>query len=218
MSPESTSNSSFMPLIDGLLKNPRRFYEQIEENTFGPHLGQLLLIFSLCVLAYGVIVGSFSGQMQWFAAPLKIFFGTCLSALLCFPSLYIFSALGGADLRPAQLASLLLSTLALMGVLLLGFAPVAFIFTFSIQSLPFMGLIHLLIWGISLYFSLRYLAQGLAVLGGANQRMIETWAVIFVVTLLQMSTTLRPILGQADTVFSTEKVFFLEYWRALLLQ
>jgi hypothetical protein len=213
---ELTEKTQIMQLVDALLKSPRSVYEQVERNAFATHVSKLALIFSLCVLAYGLIVGSFSGDIQWLAAPLKIFLGTCLAVLLCFPSLYIFSALSGADLRPGQLAGLLLSALALVGILLLGFAPVAFIFTFSIQALPFMGAIHLLIWSVSLYFGLRYLAHGLGALGGSNQLMIKTWAMIFVLTLLQMSTTLRPILGQADTILTTEKAFFLAHWLASL--
>ncbi|CAK8718318.1 Yip1 domain protein [Candidatus Electrothrix gigas] len=205
-------NAKVMHLVDALLKSPQTLYNHVRNNDLHRHVVQFLLIFSVCVLCYGCIVGSFSGQMQWIAAPLKIFLGTCLAVLLCFPSLYILSALSGTDLRPAQLASLLCGSLALIGILLIGFAPVTFVFTFSIKALPFMGSIHLLVWGISLYFGLRWLSQGLTALGSGNQKMIKIWAIILLVTLLQMSTTLRPILGTSDQLFTAEKKFFLVHW------
>jgi hypothetical protein len=204
--------AGIMHLVDALLKNPQTLYNHVRRNDLATHVSKLLLIFVVCVLCYGLIVGSFSGQMQWILAPLKIIFGTCLTALLCFPSLYILSALSGTDLRPAQLAGLLCASLALTGILLVGFAPVAFVFTFSIKALPFMGAIHLLVWAVSLYFGLRWLAQGLAELGSGHQQMIKIWVVILLVTLLQMSTTLRPILGESDKVLTAEKKFFLSHW------
>ncbi len=206
------AQTKIMHLVDALLKNPQTLYNHVRRNDLHTYLVQLLLIFSACVLCYGVIVGSFSGHIQWLAAPFKIFFGICLTTLLCFPSLYILSALSGTDLRPAQIGSLLCGSLALIGILLIGFAPVTFVFTFSIKALPFMGSIHLLVWGISLYFGLRWLTQGLAELGSAQQQMIKIWAVIFLITLLQMSTTLRPILGEADQLFTAEKKFFFVHW------
>ncbi|XCN72058.1 MAG: hypothetical protein Q3M24_17345 [Candidatus Electrothrix aestuarii] len=201
-----------MHLVDALLKTPQALYNHVRRNDIAVHTPKLLLIFSVCVLCYGLIVGSFSGHVQWLAAPLKIFFGTCLTALLCFPSLYILSALSGTDLRPSQLAGLLCGSMALTGILLIGFAPITFIFTFSIQAMPFMGSIHFLVWLVSLYFGLRWLAQGLSALGSGSQQMIKVWAVILLVTLLQMSTTLRPILGESDKLFTAEKKFFLVHW------
>ncbi len=210
--PALPKQAKIMQLVDALLKTPQTLYGHVQRNDLHAYLVKLFLIFAVCISAYGLIVGSFSGQMQWFAAPLKIFLGTCLAALLCFPSLYILSALSGADLRPAQLFGLLCSSLALLGILLSGFAPVAFIFTFSINTVSFMGSIHLLIWGISLYFCLGHLANGLATLGSGNKLMIKIWTMIFLITLLQMSTTLRPILGTSDTLLPTEKKFFLTHW------
>ncbi|MBF0202837.1 MAG: hypothetical protein HQK67_00685 [Desulfamplus sp.] len=208
--------ATIMHLIDTLLKEPYILYNHVKRNDLHTHLSKLILIFTVCVFAYGIIVGSFSGQIQWISAPLKIFFGTCLTVLLCFPSLYILSSLSGTDLRPTQMFALLCGSLAIIGILLIGFAPIAFVFTFSINALPFMGTIHLLVWGVSLYFGLHWLTNGIAELGSGNTQMIRIWAVILLVTLLQMSTTLRPILGQSDILLTAEKKFFLAYWFDLL--
>ncbi|MEY3219618.1 MAG: hypothetical protein RIT27_975 [Pseudomonadota bacterium] len=205
--------ATVMQLVDALLKRPRSFFHHIQTDEFSFNNSLKLAFISLMgLLVYGLIIGSFSGNIQWVASPIKIIVGTVLTALLCYPSLYILVALSGADLRPAQIGILLISSIALTAILLLGFAPVAFIFTFSIQTLPFMGLIHLILWLGSLYFSLDYLAKGLVQMGSKDVSLVKFWLVIFIITLLQMSTTLRPILGQEEYLLTTEKKFFLHHW------
>jgi len=211
--PPLPSNAGFMQLVDALLKAHNSLYQHIQSNNslLGNTL-KLMLLAALCLLVYGFIMGAFSGGEQWIAAPLKVMLGTALAAALCYPSLYILAALSGADLTPGQAASLLVSSLALSCILLIGFAPVAFVFTFSIQALPFMGIVHLLIWSISLYFGLRYFARGTMMLGGKDPFMLKVWAFIFLLTLMQMSTTLRPILGTGTYQLNTQKQFFITHW------
>lgn len=91
--------ATIMQLVDAMLKTPQTLYNHVRRNDLSAHLGRMLLIYSFCLLGYGLIVGSFSGQTQWFAAPVKIFLGTCFSSLLCFPSLYILAASCCQDLR-----------------------------------------------------------------------------------------------------------------------
>ncbi|MEN8190868.1 MAG: hypothetical protein ABFS19_13565 [Thermodesulfobacteriota bacterium] len=199
-------------LVDTLLKKPDLLVRQIVDGRSARNIAVLVLAGACCHLAYGLIVGSFSGNSQWLAAPLKIIFGTTLSALLCFPSLYIFASLSGASLTPGQALGLMSSGLSLVGVLLLGFAPVAFVFTFSIQTSFFMGAIHLLIWGVGIIFGLRYILKSLAAMSCRDGYLIKLWGVILVVTMLQMSTTLRPIIGESDKLLTTEKRSFVVHW------
>jgi hypothetical protein len=208
--PESAST---MQVVDALLKAPESVVHQIKAGQFKKTLFILLSIFILCHAIYGLIVGSFSGNVQWFAAPIKIVGGAILSGLLCYPSLYIFACLSGTNVTPSQILALLVGGLTLTSILLLGFAPVAFIFTFSIQTVAFMGLVHMLIWGVSIYFGLSYIIAGLVRLGSRQDtRFIKTWCAILILTLLQMTTTLRPIIGESDTFLTHEKRFFMVHW------
>lgn len=198
--------------INDLLKQPDQVVAQGEGGDCQRQTWTLGLIAIVCLLVYGVLIGAFSGGVQWIAAPVKLLIGTALAALLCFPSLYIFSALGGADRRPAQLLHSLTGALALAGLLLLGFAPVAFVFTFSVQALPFMGAIHLGIGLIAFWFGFRYLERAVLGTSGQSREMMRLWALVFLMTWLQMSTTLRPILGESEALLTTEKQFFLVHW------
>ncbi len=205
-------HAGFMQLVDALLKSHESVFLHIKTDALARNALQLVALAGACLFVYGLIMGAFSGGDQWLAAPIKVMLGTALATLLCYPSLYILAALGGADLSPGQAAALLISTVALSTILLIGFAPVAFVFTFSIQALPFMGLIHLLIWIVSLHFGLRYFKQGLMALGGKDPTTIKVWILIFLLTLMQMSTTLRPILGSSEQWLVPEKQFFITHW------
>src|SRR6266496_752904 len=75
--------------IDAILRHPRRVMFRLRQPGSGKVIAAMLLVTLLCSLVYGVIVGSFSGGAQWWAAPVKVAGGLLVSALICLPSLYI---------------------------------------------------------------------------------------------------------------------------------
>ena len=146
---------------------PRLSLEEIELR--GPRGEAVLTDLSLRVWP-GEILG---------AAPLKITVGTLLSALICFPSLFVFSQ--------------------------------------STESVLFMGLLHLLFWIVALWYGLAFLLRSTRRLGGqiwGGQLLV--WCVIFLLVLLQMSTVLRPLVGESDRLLQPEKKFFLTHWAECL--
>src|SRR5216117_1689373 len=85
--------------LEVLLRQPRRMLYQLRQPGAGHLILALLVIALFCSLVYGVVVGTFSGGVQLWAAPVKIAAGLIVSALICLPSLYIFSCLSGAQTR-----------------------------------------------------------------------------------------------------------------------
>ena len=110
------------------------------------------------------------------------------------------------------MAGVLFGAVCLSALLLIGFAPVAWIFSQSTDSAAFMGTLHLLFWMIGLLFGLRLIDGIVRLLGGKDGGLLRTWTVIFVVVCLQMTTTLRPIVGRSERFFRAEKQFFLAHW------
>jgi hypothetical protein len=199
-------------VTEGLLRNPGAVL-RAADGADGLYLLLVQAVIALvCLAAYGLTAGLFSGGTQLWAAPLKITAGAFFSALICFPSFFIFACLAGVSTSIRQLSCLMLGLLSLLALLLLGFAPVSWIFAQSTNSLIFMGILHLLFWVIALRYGLRFLLSGLQSLGSIQQAQIATWIIIFVLVVLQMSTALRPILGQAPTFLPTEKRFFAAHW------
>jgi hypothetical protein len=190
-----------LAVVETLLKSPGRILFELRgarASVIGP---ALLAIGFLCLMVYGVVTGSLAGGNQLWIAPAKMLLGSALCALICLPSLFIFLCLGGADAKLRSVAGNLLASATLTSLLLLGFAPVAWVFSQSTDSVGLMAVLHLTFWAIALVFGLRLI--------GGGSRTSKVWIVIYTVVCLQMMTALRPIVGKADTFLPGEKKFFL---------
>ena len=198
--------------IEALLRQPRRLLFQLRQPSAGKLIAGMLFTALLCSLIYGVVAGTFSGGTQLWAAPVKIAVGLMVSAAICLPSLYIFTCLSGSQARLIEVGGLLAGLLMLMTLLLVGFAPVAWIFSQSSESLAWMGTLHLIFWFVATLFGVRFLKAGFSHANAKSHAGLNVWIVIFLLVALQMTTALRPILGKSDTFFPTEKKFFIGHW------
>ena len=199
--------------IESILRQPRRVMYQLRQPGAGKLIGAMLLVSLACSLIYGVIVGSFSGGDQWWAAPVKVASGLLISTIICLPSLYIFACLSGSQARLVEIAGMVAGLLMLMTILLIGFGPVAWLFSQSTSSLCWMGVLHLLFWIISTIFGLRFLNAAFSHSNARSNAGLNTWIVIFVLVVLQMTTAMRPIVGPYGSTFlPEEKKFFLTHW------
>ena len=204
--------TNVLTAAESILRQPRRVMYQLRQPGAGRLTLAMVLVVILCSLVYGLVVGTFSDGVQLWAAPVKIAGGLLVSALLCLPSLYIFACLSGSQARLSEIWGLVAGLLLLTAILLIGFAPVAWLFSQSTDSLAWMGAFHLLFWSISTGFGLRFLANGFSHSRARSSAGLNTWMVIFVLVAVQMTTALRPILGTASTFLPEEKKFFLVHW------
>jgi hypothetical protein len=198
-------------LFEALLRRPAQLanHKTCEE-------GGTLLKFGLIalgsILVFGIVLGTFAYGQQLWAAPLKLGAGLLFAGLICFPSLYIFSSLAGSNASAARMGGLLGGMLALAGLLLLGFAPALWIFAQGTASFGFMGFLALVSWLVALGFSFRFIRTALRETGATQTMPLRIWFSIFLLVTLQLSTSLRPILGRSDKLLTTEKKFFLAHW------
>lgn len=204
--------SNVLAAAEAILRQPRRVMYQLRQPGAGRLIAAMLFIAVLCSGIYGVIVGTFSNGDQLWAAPLKIAGGLLVSALICLPSLYIFTCLSGSQARLVEVFGLVSGLLLLMTVLLIGFAPVAWLFAQSTDSVAWMGTLHLIFWGIATVFGLRFLDAGFSHSRARSNAGLNMWVVIFLLVVLQMTTALRPIVGTADSFLPKTKKFFVSHW------
>jgi len=197
--------------IESILRQPRRVMFQLRQPGSARLIAAMLFTSVVCSLIYGVIVGTFSGGVQFWAAPVKVAAGLLISALICLPSLYIFACLSGSQARLFEVVGLVAGLLLLMTVLLIGFAPVAWVFSQSTESVAAMGALHVAFWFISTCFGIRFLNAGFAQQSRSGDG-LKVWTVIFLLVMAQMTAALRPIVGTADTFLPTEKKFFVTHW------
>ncbi|MEO1835547.1 MAG: hypothetical protein ABGZ49_08645, partial [Akkermansiaceae bacterium] len=116
--------------MNKLLKRPLSLIYSLETDEDGRQILLRLLLISIASLViFGLVVGTFSWQEQIWAAPLKIVSGLLFSGLICLPSLYIFACLGGLDAKFRTIVGVLCGLIALSGLLLVGFAPVVWLFS-----------------------------------------------------------------------------------------
>lgn len=209
--PEITGSLDTKKVFDALLRSPRGLINRFAKPGHGA-TRSLIAILIGSMIAYGLVLGSFAMGQQLWAAPLKIALGLLVSAVICFPSLYIFFCLSGSKISVGQLAASLIAMLALGGLLLVGFAPAVWIFTQATNSYGFMGFLALAPWFIALFFGLRFLLHAARETGAAHTGPIALWLGIFTLVTLQMATSLRPILGVSNKFLTGEKMFFLENW------
>jgi hypothetical protein len=194
------------------LKRPAQLIDAMQQKGGGPIAAWLLAVALIALGGYGLLVGTFSGGTQILAAPLKISLGALAVVVICLPSLFIFACLTGADVTMRGVSGILAAVLALTSMLLVGFAPVVWVFSQSTESVVFIGTLHLLFWLIGLALGLRLLRIFMDLLRVRDRLHLRVWTWLFILVSLQMTTALRPIVGTAPYYLPTEKKFFLEHW------
>jgi hypothetical protein len=198
--------------VEAILRQPRRVMYQLRQPGSGQLIGAMVVVAILCSVIYGVVVGTFSMGDQIWAAPVKLAGGLLFSALLCLPSLYIFACLSGSQARLPEICGLVAGLLMLMTILLIGFAPVAWLFSTSTESVNWMGTLHLVFWFIATFFGLRFLSSGFSHSKARSSAGLNTWIVIFMLVVVQMTTALRPIVGKGTSFLPKDKKFFVTHW------
>ncbi len=65
---------------------------------------------------------------------------------------------------------------------------------------------------IALLFAFRFIMVTLKMHGASQPAPLVIWCIVFMLVTLQLTTTLRPILGTSDKFMTGEKKFFLHHW------
>ncbi|MFC5051295.1 hypothetical protein ACFPK9_11820 [Rubritalea spongiae] len=207
-----TEPLNFSLLLNALLKRPLDLLATIEENKSLPWK-PLATLSILCLAIFGIVVGAFSGGTQFWAAPMKIILGLSFGALICLPSLYIFSCLSGIKASFQTVLGFLVCAISLLSLLLVGFAPVVWLFSTSSDSIAFFGMLCLILWLVCLSFGFKLINKAALHLGMKSSNHLKVWMIVFTLVTLQLPTTLRPIIGASNSLFHFEdKKFFLHHW------
>jgi hypothetical protein len=196
--------------VESLLKSPGLLLENLREGR--ATLSELSALIVVTMVITGLSMATFAGGLQFLVVPIKLCVGVFICALACFPSLHIFSCLSGARQTPGETWGALLMAIALLGVLLVGFAPIAWVFSYASTSPDFMAKVHVVFLLVSGIFAINLLQRVLSSMNGAPVKGLAVWGVLFLLVVLQMSTTLRPLVGSFDGHIFHERLFFLDYW------
>jgi hypothetical protein len=168
-----------------------------------------------CFAVYGLASGFFQGNTQIVVAALKVPLIVFGSALLCLPSFYVFTSLAGSELSPWRTSAILAGFCAVLGLLMMGMIPVAWLFSVSTKSILFVFWMHLIMWLAALIFSRTYLQN--AFQSPAERRAVRLWTLLFILVSFQMTTHLRPVLWRdpGESLLTSGKLSFVEHFRAM---
>ncbi len=187
--------------LDRLLRHPD------QSDALNP--AALLAGAVLCYVLYGVASGFFQGGWGLALAVMKVPLIILGSLALCVPSLYVFTALSGAEYTGRSFASALAGFCGVAGLLMLALMPVIWLFSVSTISLSFVVLLHIIVWVVTLIFAHRFLARTAPGAHGA----IGVWLILLFFVSLQMTTYVRPVLWRRanEPLFATKKQSFFDH-------
>ena len=192
-----------------LLSERERFFEEVVE---GQELGtKLRCAFGTMVglsAFYGLVAGAYSGWAQSISAAIKVPVLLLATLVVCFPVFFVVQVLMGSRLRLEQVLVLVVSSLALMTILLAAFVPVTAFFLLTGANYYFQHLLQIVIAGIAGLFGMFALHDGLTVIcekRGVYPRravtMMRIWALLFAFVGIQMAWNLRPFLSDRSEPF-----------------
>ena len=129
-------------------------------------IGILAILYGFCMgvfaLVHGVESGTFGRALrQTFASMTKVPLLFMLTLLVTFPSLYVFNALVGSQLRIFSVLKLLIASLAVNLAVLASMGPILAFFSVSTPNYPFIVLLNVLIFSIAGVLGLSFLVQTL---------------------------------------------------------
>lgn len=199
--------------LTALLKTPGAVVKAIEaEDALWQRTAYLVLWGLAFHSLYGFVMALFGG---WEASLMTLMKAPAIALsamILCLPSLYVFSSIGGSPISVPQCFAIVGSTLAMTGLMLLGMVPVTWLFSISTENVPFVVLLNTGIWLIAVIFARRFLK--LAMPGKTRKTWgLQWWLFVYIIVSLQMATTMRPLLLKpADGWWGTGKKFFLAHF------
>ena len=195
-----------------LLRDRGNFLTEIENNKYiDKKIVSLLVCSSLFLALYGAILGSTHGSLQIISSAFKLPALYLLTLLICLPTLYFMDVVLGSKQTFSQYVALLLASVAMMSVMLFGFAPVTLFFRLSIDDYWFFLLLNIILLGFTGIVGIGFFYKSMMSLiekeqlGKASKnryKLITGWLFLYGFVGSQLGWTLRPFVGTPNQPFS----------------
>ena len=161
---------------------------------------------------YGAAAGFFQGGEQILVSAIKAPLIILFALLLCVPSLYVFSAVAGADWTRDTFLSVFSGFAATLALVLLALLPINWLFSVSSRYLASTVFLQFGLWVLALLLAWRFLGRALQVSGAAAGGLFF-WLLLFALVSIQSATLLRPVLERrpGDSLFVQGKKSFMDH-------
>jgi hypothetical protein len=197
-------------VVETILRNRQQFFDEIRQGIGVPEKIRAMLISSAAFLAaYGAVLGSTHSLLQALSSAAKLPLLFLVTSMICIPALYIFSVLFGSNQRLNQSVALILSTITIIAVLLLSFAPITFFFLLTTSGYQFFKLLNVFFFTIAGVIGMFSFGQGMRLLSVSDEKegvqtrnlVLYVWIVLYAFVGSQMAWTLRPFVGYPGAQF-----------------
>ncbi|NEO85900.1 MAG: actin-binding WH2 domain-containing protein [Spirulina sp. SIO3F2] len=216
----------FAVLMQFLRDRPQFFADVQQEKYLNQTALSLLVCSSGFFALYGMILGSFSGGIQILVSAIKLPALYLLTLAICLPALFFFEVVAGSKRSFLQYLVLLLGAMGVIGVMLLGFAPVTLFFRLSLSDYVFFQLLNIFILGLASVIGVQVFYRGMVAITAEDgqvqqrrQRAMQMWLILYGFVGSQLGWTLRPFFGNPNQDFELfrdlESNFFLHVLRLL---
>jgi hypothetical protein len=214
--------SQALSRLDDLLRGRSTTPLQLAENAQGLPLGLFLRLAVALGAVYGVSMGLYAATghqpaeyRHLLSSAIKIPALFLLTLAVTFPSLYVFSVLGGCTMKFLAVLRLLVATVVVNLALGASLAPILAFFTFSTTSYAFMIVLNVLLLAVSGAVALGFLVKvlrrlaaesspedGTGVNPSAGTAFFNIWVLLYALVGAQMGWLLRPFIGNPSLPFA----------------
>jgi hypothetical protein len=199
----------FFAVMMELLRERQQFLEDIRHRTrLQTKIIGLLVSSSAFFAIYGAIIGSSHSGIQALVSAVKLPALYLLTLIICFPTLYFFNVMFGSKCSFEQYLTLLMTTMAVISVLLFGFAPVSLFFLLSTNNYHLFVLLNVVIFAITGFLGINFFYQGMSLLTredleGKEIRLdiLRFWLWLYAFVGTQLGWMLRPFFGSPELGF-----------------
>ena len=195
-----------------LLRDRDRFLNEIEQKKYlDQKIISLLVSSSLFLALYGAIIGSTHSSLQIVSSAFKLPALYLLTLLICLPTLYFMDVVLGSQRTFSQYLTLLLASMAMMSVMLFGFAPVTLFFRLSIDDYWFFLLLNIVVLGFTGVVGIKFFyksmmrlmkQESLDKISVNRHKLIVGWLFLYGFVGSQLGWTLRPFVGTPEQSFA----------------
>ncbi len=205
-------NIAAFEILMQLLRDRNAFLTEIEqEKNLDKKIVSLLFCSSIFLALYGAIIGSTNGILQMLSSAFKLPALYLLTLLICLPTLYFLDIIFGSKKTFNQYLALLMASMAIISVMLFGFAPVTLFFRLSINDYNFFRLLNLVVLSFTGVIGIKFFYSSMMALikkegesESLNNRLklIKAWLFLYGFVGSQLGWTLRPFFGSPNLPFS----------------
>lgn len=198
-----------MSTLTSILQDRETFVREVSEGVdLKRKLIDLNVIAAISFAIYGAIIGSQHSLLQAISSAIKLPILFLLTAAICMPTLFIFSSFFGSKRSLLQNFVLLAMGTAMIGVAMVGFAPITVFFSITSRNYEFFKLLNVGFFAIAgilgvLFFYRMYgqLTDENPTTAGSRKTFLLLWLLLYALVGTQLGWTLRPFFGSPGLPF-----------------